>query len=149
VKAQSRDGSGGLRWARDRAIPWRELTLRVSRSAGPGGQHVNKTSSKVEIRWGLVHSTAVTDDERAVLRTALDSRLDAHGSVVVVASDTRSQLRNRQLAEARLAEMVRRALTPRARRVPTKPSRAQKARRLEAKRKRSEQKAARATPDFD
>ena len=149
MKAPSRDESAGLRWVRGRAIPWRELALRVSRSAGPGGQHVNKTSSKVEIRWRLATSAAVTDEERAVLGAALGKRLDAEGSVVVVASDTRSQLRNRQLAEARLADMVRRALTPRPRRVPTKPSRAQKARRLEAKRKRSEQKAARATREFD
>jgi ribosome-associated protein len=149
VTTQLREESGGLRWARDRAIPRREIVLRVSRSSGPGGQHVNKTSSKVEIRWKLAHSAAITDVERAVLLAALGKRLDADGSVVVVASDTRSQLRNRQLAEARLVDMVRRALTPRARRVPTKPSRAQKARRLEAKRKRSEQKATRTTRDFD
>jgi ribosome-associated protein len=149
VKTPSSDESAGLRWARDRAIPWREIVLRASRASGPGGQHVNKTSSKVEIRWKLAASTAVADAERAVLRVALVNRLDAHGSVVVVASDTRSQLRNRELAEGRLADLIRRALTPRARRVPTKPSRSQKARRLDAKRKRGDQKTARATRDFD
>ena len=82
-----------------------------------------------------------------MLERALGKRLDADGSVIVVACDTRSQWRNRLLAEERLAELVRRALTPRARRIPTAPSAAQRARRLNAKRARADLKAARRLRD--
>ena len=108
---------------------------------------MNKTSSRVELRWQLARSRVVSDAERGLLATALRNRLDADGSVVVVASDTRSQWRNRLLAEERLADLVRRALTPRARRIATKPTAAQRERRLRAKQARGERKAARRVRD--
>lgn len=101
----------------------------------------------MEIRWQLARSRVVSDAERARLTAALRNRLDADGSVVVVASDTRSQWRNRLLAEERLADLVRRALTPRARRIATKPTAAQRERRLTAKRAHSDRKAARRVRD--
>jgi len=141
--------SSSITLADGRVIPSRELRVRTSRSSGPGGQHVNKTSSRVELRWNLAASAVVTDNERAILSSALAKRFDADGWVVVVASDTRSQLRNRVLAAARLAALIERALTPRARRVRTTLSRTQKAKRLDAKRRHSDRKAARRTREFD
>src|SRR5438874_12153034 len=92
------------------SIPRNELDVRVSRSSGAGGQHVNKTSSRVEIFWNVLGSRALDDAQRNRLREKLSSRMTSDGSVRVVASDMRSQSRNRELAEERLAELVRHAL---------------------------------------
>ena len=125
------------------AIPRAELGVRATRASGAGGQHVNKTSTRVEITWNVTASQALSDDDRARLVTRLASRLSDEGELRVVASDTRSQLQNRELAETRLADMVRRALViPRARRK-TRPSRAAKQARLDDKRKLSEKKRVR------
>src|SRR3954467_621185 len=85
------------------SIPRSELDVRVSRSSGAGGQHVNKTSSRVEIFWNIPGSRALNDEQRDRLRSKLSSRMTTDGSVRVVASDMRSQSRNRELAEERLA----------------------------------------------
>lgn len=122
------------------SIPRTELDVRVSRSSGAGGQHVNKTSSRVEIFWNIAGSRAVSEEQRARLREKLASRLTTEGSIRVVASDMRSQSRNRELAEERLADLVRRALViPRKRRA-TKPTRAAKEARLESKKRHSTKK---------
>jgi ribosome-associated protein len=125
------------------AIPRAELGVRATRASGAGGQHVNKTSTRVEITWNVTASQALSDEDRARLITRLASRLSDDGELRVVASDTRSQLQNRDLAETRLADMVRRALViPRVRRK-TRPSRAAKQARLDDKRKLSEKKRVR------
>ena len=122
------------------SIPRNELEVRVSRSSGAGGQHVNKTSSRVEIFWNIVGSRAVSEEQRTRLREKLASRLTTEGSIRVVASDMRSQSRNRELAEERLADLVRRALVvPRKRRA-TKPTRAAKEARLDSKKRHSTKK---------
>jgi ribosome-associated protein len=122
------------------SIPRTELDIRVSRSSGAGGQHVNKTSSRVEIFWNIVGSRAVSEEQRARLREKLASKLTMEGSIRVVASDMRSQSRNRELAEERLADLVRRALViPRKRRA-TKPTRAAKEARLDSKKRHSTKK---------
>jgi ribosome-associated protein len=122
------------------SIPRSELDVRVSRSSGAGGQHVNKTSSRVEIFWNVLGSRALTDEQRGRLREKLASRLTTEGSIRVVASDMRSQSRNRELAEERLADLVRRALVvPRKRRA-TKPTRAAKEARLDSKKRHSTKK---------
>ena len=131
------------------SIPRAELDVRVSRSSGAGGQHVNKTSSRVEIFWNVRTSGAVTEAQRALLLARLDSRLNADGSIRVVASDMRSQSRNREIAEERLAEVVRRALVVRRKRKPTKPTRAAKEARLESKKRHSRKKDERRTRSFD
>ncbi len=131
------------------SIPHHELDLRVSRSSGAGGQHVNKTSSRVEITWNIVSSRALSDDQRARLRQKLASRLTTDGSIRVVASDTRSQTRNREIAEERLAELVARSLVVPRKRKPTKPTKASKEARLEAKRLRSNKKRERSERSFD
>ena len=121
-------------------IPRAEIVVRTSRSSGAGGQHVNKTSSRVELVWNVHTSQAVSDDQRQRLIIRLSTRLSAEGELRVVASDTRSQLQNRELAEARLAELVRRALVVPKVRKATRPSRAAKQARLDAKRRTSEKK---------
>lgn len=131
------------------AIPRSELDVRVSRSSGAGGQHVNKTSSRVEIFWNVATSKAVSDGERSRLLEKLKSRLTTEGSIRVVASDMRSQSRNRELAEERLAELVRRALVIPRKRRPTKPTRASKEARLEEKKRRATKKRDRQQKSFD
>jgi len=131
------------------SIPRNELDVRVSRSSGAGGQHVNKTSSRVEIFWNVLASRALTDEQRARLREKLASRLTTEGSIRVVASDMRSQSRNRDLAEERLADLVRRALVVPRKRKATKPTRAAKEARLESKKRHSNKKRDRKSGPLD
>src|SRR5262245_23206728 len=91
-------------------IPRAEIEMRVSRSGGPGGQHVNVTSSKVELRWRPGSSRALSIEERERISVKLASRLDTEGTLRIVSSSTRSQRQNRDLAETRLADVVRQAL---------------------------------------
>jgi ribosome-associated protein len=117
------------------AIPRAELAVRATRAGGPGGQHVNTSSTRVEVTWNVRSSAALSDAQRARLLQVLGSRLDGEGSMRVVASDTRSQRQNRELAEQRLAEVVRRALVVPRKRKATKPTRASVERRLEGKKR--------------
>jgi ribosome-associated protein len=120
-------------------IPGEELTERFSRSSGPGGQGVNTTDSRVELVWDL-GSSALPDDVLDRLRRRLGPRL-AGDALTVVASERRSQLRNREAARERLAGLVRAALAPPPPpRRPTRPSRGATERRLESKRRRSQTK---------
>ena len=122
------------------AIPRSELLFRASRAGGPGGQHVNTSSTRVEVVWNVEQSPALSEGQRETLRAKLRARLDAAGNVRVVASDSRSQRQNRERAEERLAALLRDALTPRKARRPTKrPRRANEA-RLSDKKKRSDRK---------
>lgn len=122
------------------AIPASELTIRASRAGGPGGQHVNTSSTRVEVTWQVSASGALTPEARERLLSVLASRLDSTGTLRVVAADTRSQTQNRTLATERLAALVRQALViPKARRA-TKPTRGSKEARLDTKKRRSAQK---------
>lgn len=125
------------------AIPPGELTIRATRSGGPGGQHVNTSSTRVEVTWDARRSGALSDADRSRLEEKLASRLDSRGVLRVTAADTRSQAQNRDLALDRLARLVREALiVPRKRRA-TKPTRASKERRIESKKRRSSTKHSR------
>jgi ribosome-associated protein len=122
------------------AIPLDEVTVRASRSSGPGGQHANVTASRIEASFDVDASSTLSDAQKA--------RITARCGPVVraVAQDARSQARNRALALERLAARLERALAvPRARR-PTKPSRAARTRRLDAKRRISDRKRERRRP---
>ncbi len=131
------DDEGRLQVSARVRIPAQELTVRATKSGGPGGQHVNTSSTRVEVVWNARSSAALTDDERARLETRLATKLDARGNLRVVAADTRSQSQNRALAISRLAALVRSGLVvPKVRRA-TKPSRGEKERRLEEKKRRS------------
>jgi ribosome-associated protein len=118
-------------------IPAGELSVAFARSGGPGGQNVNKVASKVELRWNVRTSTAVTEDDRAWLLGKLASRLTGDGTLIVTSTLTRDQLQNRDDAEDKLALIVRTALfRPKTRRA-TRPTRASKRRRVEEKRHRA------------
>ncbi len=131
------------------SIPRHELAARASRAGGAGGQHVNTSSTRIEILWNVRTSTALDDATRARLIEKLATRIDGEGVIRVVASDRRSQRQNRESAEARLAELVRKALVIPKKRRATKPSRASKEKRISEKKKRGETKAARRKDSFD
>jgi ribosome-associated protein len=133
-------GDSALRVSSELVIPRAELTFRASRAGGPGGQHVNTSSTRAEVLWNLHRSRAVSDEQRARLRGKLSSRLDSDGNLRVVASSYRSQTRNREAAESRLAELLRRALIIPKRRRKTRPTAASVESRLREKRLRSEKK---------
>jgi ribosome-associated protein len=128
---------------RDVALPLREITLRASRSSGPGGQHANVTASRVEAVFDVAASSSLSEEQK--------TRVMARCGPVVraVAQDARSQARNRELALERLRARLRHALAvPRARR-PTKPTASSKARRAEAKRRQAQRKRERRRPADD
>ena len=131
------------------AIPRAELQYRASRAGGAGGQHVNTSSTRIELLWNLTATQALDDDARARVATKLASRLDGEGNLRVVSSARRSQAQNREAAEERLAELVRGALAVPRRRRPTKPTRASKEARLGSKKERSETKRQRRGGSFD
>ena len=141
------DADGLLVVSPSLAIPRAELEAKATRAGGPGGQHVNTSSTRIELRWNVRASRAPSEVQRERLLERLAPRLDGEGAVRVVASEFRSQRQNREAAEARLTEMVRKALlVPKSRR-PTKPSRAAKAKRLDEKRRQSEKKQQRRRAD--
>lgn len=131
------------------SIPRDELSIRASRSGGAGGQHVNTSSTRIELLWNIAETRALPEGVRDGVLQRLGSRTNADGVIRIVSSEHRSQLRNREAAEERLAKLVRGALTvPRARRK-TAPTRASKEARLKAKKRRAEIKKRRASQDFD
>ena len=123
-----------------------ELEWRFSRSGGAGGQHVNTTDSRVELSWDLQASPALTEAQRSRARRALAKDL-VDGTITVTASARRSQLRNREIARDRLAELVADAIAPPPPpRRPTKPSKAAKQRRVDSKKRRAQTKQLRQRP---
>lgn len=128
-------------------IPDDELTFTTSRSGGPGGQHVNKTETKVTVRFDVAHSPSLPGDVRVRLLAALGARVGADGTVRVVCQASRSQYANRVTAEARLVALLAEALVPVAPRFATKIPRAAKRRRIESKKRRGGIKRNRAIPD--
>jgi ribosome-associated protein len=128
------------------AIPAAELEFRASRASGPGGQGVNTTDSRVELRFDLASSPSLPPEAKALALRRLGPRVDSRGVLRVVAQAQRSQLANRRAAVERFAELLAAALaTPRARR-PTRPTRSAAARRVEGKRRRSVTKRLRQRP---
>jgi ribosome-associated protein len=130
-------------------IPRSELNVRATRSGGPGGQHVNTSSTRIEITWDVARTRALTEDERARAVARLGARVSDEGTVRVVASDSRSQRQNRERAEARLADLIRRALTVRKARKRTRMPRAAVEARLEGKRRQGERKRQRRWKGLD
>ena len=127
-------------------IPERELGWRFSRSSGPGGQHVNTSDSRVELFWNIADSLVLSDEERMLLLTRLAHRL-VGGTLTVASSEQRSQLRNRETALRKLAELVADGLAPEpAARRRTKPTRGSARRHLAAKQQRSATKRGRQRP---
>jgi ribosome-associated protein len=127
--------------SRDAAIPLREVTIRASRSGGPGGQHANVTASRIEATFDVAASSALTEEQKRRIASRLGPR------VVAVAQDTRSQAQNRELALERLARRLSGALAVQRPRRASQPSRASVKRRLDAKRRHSERKRGRRRPN--
>jgi ribosome-associated protein len=127
----------------DLAVPLAEVELRTSRSSGPGGQHANVTASRVEAVFDVSESATLTDAQRKRLRARYGDRVTA------VAQDARSQARNRELALERLRDKLATGLVVPKRRRPTRPGRAAREKRIEAKRRTSERKRQRKPPSVD
>jgi len=138
-----------LKITEDISLDERELQERFVRASGPGGQNVNKVSTAVELRFDVVGSPSLPEIVRARLARLAGRRLNDDGTLVIRADRFRTQERNREDARERLAELVRRAAVVPKRRVPTKPTRASKERRREAKAKRSRVKRLRGSRDLD
>jgi ribosome-associated protein len=130
-----------LRVNRELSIPLGEIVLRASRSSGPGGQHANVTSSRVEASFDVLASQTLSEPQRARILARVGQR------VAAVAQDERSQTRNRELALKRLAERLARALTVPRKRRPTRPTMASRERRLQAKRHATQRKRERRPPE--
>ena len=127
----------GWRITPELSIPWEELEFRATRAGGPGGQHVNTSSTRIELHWNVVASRALSSAQLARLRDKLSTRLSAGGALRVVAASRRSQLQNREEALERLRELVARALVVPKRRVKTRPTRASREARLSGKKTRA------------
>ncbi len=116
------------------------------RSSGPGGQKVNKTSSKAQLRWNVDRSQAFTEEQKAAIRAAAGNRLNGEDEIVIAADTERSQFQNRDSVIERLQELAADALAPKKERRETKVSRAQKRQRLEEKRLNAKRKNERKPP---
>ena len=138
-----------LRIADGIEIPDEDLSFTASRSGGPGGQHVNKTASKVTLRFDVAHAPSLPEEIRARLLAALGARIAADGTVRVVCQASRSQFANRKTAAMRLESLLTAALVPVVPRVATRIPRAEKRRRIESKKRRGGVKRSRAIPDDD
>jgi ribosome-associated protein len=140
---------GALEVSQAVAIPRTELVYRASRAGGAGGQHVNTSSTRIELLWNVRDTRALDETQRGRAMSKLASRLDGDGWLRIVSSARRSQGQNREAAEVRLAEVVRGALVVPKRRKPTKPSRGAKEARLSEKKKRGDTKRQRRPDSFD
>ena len=131
------------------AIDESEIAESFVRASGPGGQHVNKVSTAVELRFDVRRSPSLPNDVALRLMRAAGSRLTQDGVIVIVAQDHRSQKRNREEALGRLLQMIREAAVAPVKRRATKPTKASKERRLASKERRSSVKAGRSRPAHD
>jgi len=117
-----------------------ELEFTTSRSSGPGGQNVNKVSTKIILRWNVLHSTLITDEQKVLLLNKLSSQLTREGELIINSQESRSQLQNKETAVEKLDALLRKALTkPKARKA-TKPSYTSKVKRVDNKKRHAEKK---------
>lgn len=117
-----------------------ELSYKTSRSSGPGGQHVNKTESRVEIHWSLSESNAISERERNQLLQKLSNRVTSEGKIIVSSETHRSQLKNKEEAQLKLIALLKTNLIRKKKRITTSPTRSSVERRIFAKKKRADTK---------
>jgi ribosome-associated protein len=117
-----------------------ELVFSFSRSSGPGGQNVNKVSTKVELRFNVMDSSLLSQDEKALLTYKLAKRINGRGELILVSQIERTQLKNKEAVMEKFYSLLIKALKPRKKRKPTKPSAAAREKRLENKRIKAQQK---------
>ena len=122
------------------AVPRTELDYRASRSGGPGGQHVNTSSTRIELIWDVAGTPSLTEAQRARVQEKLANRINAEGRLLLAESGSRSQLQNREVVTARFVELLADALHVPLPRRKTRPPKAERERRLQAKKRRSEVK---------
>jgi ribosome-associated protein len=130
-------------------IPEWELEFRADRSSGPGGQNVNKTATKVTVRFDVNASKYLNDEQKGLIKQKLSGYLTREGEIVIYEQSSRSQLQNRKNIVFRLNEMINEALTPEKQRGKTKVPKREKEKRIESKKVRSEVKKARSRVIFD
>lgn len=135
-----------VRVGRSLEIPDDELRLRFTPSGGPGGQHANRSATRVELVWNVAASRALGPRQRQRIEESLRNRIDSAGNLRLSSNAHRSQLRNREEVERRLADLLEAALRSRRGRVATAPSPTAKRRRVDDKKRRSEIKRMRRTP---
>lgn len=133
----------GIKINRSLTVPEYEIDFRFTTSGGPGGQHANKASTRVELIWNVTNSAVLGPRQRRRLQEALRRRIDSAGNLRLASDRNRSQLQNRNDVIERFRTLVRTALVPPKKRVETKPTRAAKEKRLTQKKQRSEVKQSR------
>lgn len=132
-----------------KAIPFeREMTITTARSRGPGGQHVNKVNTKVELRFNIPESSLLTDEQKEILMIRLKTRITDDGVLIVIAQSSRSQMKNKEAAFKKFYDLLQKALEPVKPRFATQPTRASAEKRLESKRKTSQRKEQRKPPEL-
>jgi len=121
----------------------KEFLFSASRSSGPGGQNVNKVSTKVELRFDVPHSNLLSEEEKEILVNLLVKKINTEGILIIVSQSERSQLKNKEKTIGKFYALLKKSLTPKKKRKPTKPNAAAKEKRLEEKRINAEKKSRR------
>jgi ribosome-associated protein len=133
-----------------RELPFeQEWMITTSRSSGPGGQHVNKVSTKIELRFNIPDSGLLNDDQKELLLNKLKNKITQTGDLIITSQSTRSQLKNREAAIEKFFTTLENALKPKKKRKLTKPTKTSQEKRLEEKKKKTEKKDLRKPPGLD
>lgn len=127
----------------------KEIQLKAIRSSGPGGQHVNKVSSKIELKFDLKNSNELSEEDKIVLVNKLENRLNKDGVLLLTCDESRSQHKNKELAIQRFLNLIKEGLKVPKKRKPTKPSKTSLQKKAESKRKTAFKKALRRKPDLE
>ncbi len=124
----------------------KELVFIATRSSGPGGQHVNKVSTRVELRFNIPESSLLTEDQKLIILTRLKNKITDDGTLIIVSQESRSQFKNKEKVLEKFYQLLQKALKPVVKRIPTKPTAGSKKKRLDYKKKLSEKKLKRKSP---